>query len=146
MFFLFTVLLYCEKLCLIAFLCLLVDSDNIKGNFLNKTSNKCCTFPHVRLLFYSLLFFKSMILVVFLEIHKQIKVQDRGYSNNFLFCHWRLNSNAAHNFIKMPLLQVCNLIHKFDSICLSETYSDNSFHSDDDQLALLGSELTTQIK
>ena len=42
----------------------------------------------------------------------------------------------------MSLLQVYNSIHKFDIICLSETYLDNSYHSDDDQLAL--SELTTQ--
>ena len=43
----------------------------------------------------------------------------------------------------MSLLQVYNSIHKFDIICLSETYLDNSYHSDDDQLLAL-SELTTR--
>ena len=54
----------------------------------------------------------------------------------FLFS-LNLNSIAAHNFVKMSLLQACNSIHKFDIICLSETYMDNSYHSDDDELALL---------
>ena len=38
----------------------------------------------------------------------------------------------------MSLLQAHNSIHKFDIICLSETYLDNSCHSGDDQLALPG--------
>ena len=45
---------------------------------------------------------------------------------------------AAHNFIKGSLLQAYNSIHKFDTICLSETYLDNSYHGDDDQFALPG--------
>ena len=61
-----------------------------------------------------------------------------GYSNSFSFCHRNLNSIAAHNFIKMFLLQAYNSIHKFDVICLSETYLDSSYHIDDDQLALPG--------
>ena len=56
---------------------------------------------------------------------------DPSYSNSFSFCHWNLNSIAAHNFIKMSLLQAYNSIHRFDIICLSETYLDNSYHSDD---------------
>ena len=55
-----------------------------------------------------------------------------------MLCHWNLNSVAACNFIKMSLLPAYNSIHKFDIICLSETYLDNSYHSDDDQLALPG--------
>ena len=46
--------------------------------------------------------------------------------------HWNLNSIAARNFIKMSLLQTYNAIHSFDIICLSETYLDNSYHTDDD--------------
>ena len=38
----------------------------------------------------------------------------------------------------MSLLQAYNAIHSFDIICLSETYLDNSYHSDDDQLAFPG--------
>ena len=38
----------------------------------------------------------------------------------------------------MFLLQAYNSIYKFDIICLSKTYLDNSYDSDDDQLALPG--------
>ena len=53
---------------------------------------------------------------------------DPGYLNSFSFCHWNLNSIAAHNFIKMSLLQAYNAINRFDitahqkPINLSETY------------------------
>ena len=56
----------------------------------------------------------------------------------FPFVHCNLNSIAAHNFIKMSLLQGYNSIHRFDIICLSETYLDNSYPTDDDQLAFPG--------
>ena len=62
---------------------------------------------------------------------------DQGYLNSFSFSHWNLNNIAVHNFIKISLLQAYKSIHKFDIICLSETYLDNSCHSDD-QLALPG--------
>ena len=55
---------------------------------------------------------------------------DPGYSNSFSFCHWNLNSIAAHEFIKMSLLQAYNAIYGFDIICLSETYLGNSYHTD----------------
>ena len=38
----------------------------------------------------------------------------------------------------MSLLQAYNAIHRFDIICLSETYLDNSYRTDDDQLAFPG--------
>ena len=38
----------------------------------------------------------------------------------------------------MSLLQAYNAIHRFDIICLSETYLDNSYHTDDDQLTFPG--------
>ena len=37
-------------------------------------------------------------------------------------CHWKLNSVAAYNFAKLILLKAYKSIHKFDIICLSETY------------------------
>ena len=43
-----------------------------------------------------------------------------------------------HNFIKMSLLQAYSAINRFHIICLSETYLDNSYHTDDDQLTFPG--------
>ena len=47
-------------------------------------------------------------------------------SQYFSFCHWNLNSLSAHNYAKVTLLQAFNTLHKFDLICLSETYLDSS--------------------
>ena len=47
-------------------------------------------------------------------------------SQKLCICHWNLNSIAAHNFIKVSLLIAYNSIHKYDIICLSETYLDSS--------------------
>ena len=56
----------------------------------------------------------------------------------FFLLSLNLNSIAGHNFIKMSLLQAYNTINRFDIICLSETYLDNSYHTDDDQLTFTG--------
>ena len=47
-------------------------------------------------------------------------------SQKLSICHWNLNSIAAHNFIKVSLLIAYNSIHKYNIICLSETYLDSS--------------------
>ena len=89
------------------------------------------------MVFCSLLFISVTLLVLSGNIVAN-PGPDRGCSNNFSFCHWNFNSITTHNFIKMSLLQAYNSMHKFDIICSSETYFDNSYHSDDDQLALPG--------
>ena len=43
---------------------------------------------------------------------------------NFLLCHRNLNNIAAHNFLKLRLLEACNMNHNFNIICLSEMYLD----------------------
>ena len=133
LFLLFTVHFYDKDLGVMAFLSLHVDSINIKGSFFSKVSNKCCTIPHVCMFFCSLLFFISVILLVLSGDIETNPGPDRGYSNSSSFCYWNLNSIAAHNFIKMSLLQAYNAIHRFDIICSSETYLDNSYHTDNDQ-------------
>ena len=40
-------------------------------------------------------------------------------------------SITAHNFVKLALLKVYNSIHKFDLICLLETYLDSNILLDD---------------
>ena len=136
---LITVHFYDKELGLMA--SLHVDSVNIKGSFFSKFSNKCRTIPHVRMFFFSLL---SFISVIFLVLSGDIETNlgpDGGYSNSFSFWHWNLNSIAAHNFVKMSLLQAYNAIHRFDIICLCETYLDDSYHTDDDQLGFPGYKL-----
>ena len=138
LFLLFTVH-FCDKdLGMMAFLSLHVNSISIKGSSLNKFTIKCGTCPQVLMFFCPLLLFMS---VIFLLLSGNIETNPGpkpGYLNSFSFCHWNLNSIAAHNFIKMSALQAFNAINRFDIICLSETYLDNSYHTDYDQLTFPG--------
>ena len=56
----------------------------------------------------------------------------------FSICHWNLNSIIAHNFGKIFLLKAHVAIHKFDIICLSETYLDSSIPTNNDNLDIDG--------
>ena len=54
----------------------------------------------------------------------------RKTSNYFSSCHWNVNSIMAHN--KLSLLSAYNTLHshRFDVICISETYLDKSTYND----------------
>ena len=54
----------------------------------------------------------------------------------FSLCHWNLNSLPAHDFSKLPLIEVYNTHDNFDMIFLSETYLDSSYADDDTRLNL----------
>ena len=53
-------------------------------------------------------------------------------------CHWNLNNIAAHNFAKLVLLKAYNSVHKFNIICLSETYLYSNILPDDSNLEIAG--------
>ena len=53
-------------------------------------------------------------------------------------CHCNLNSIWLVNFLKLRLLEGYLAVHKFDIICLSETFLDSSISDDDPGLALDG--------
>ena len=61
-----------------------------------------------------------------------------NYSQGFKICHWNLNSLATDNFVKIPHLEAYAISHKIDIICLSETFLDSSYLSDDPRLHLSG--------
>ena len=52
-------------------------------------------------------------------------------SSNIKFCHWNLNDLAAHDFIKVPLVEVFISSNNFDLVCLSETFLDSTIPNDD---------------
>ena len=62
-------------------------------------------------------------------------------SANFSFCHWNLNSIAVRNFSKLSLLEAYDVRHKFDMICLSETFLDSSIPTNDENLHMKGYKL-----
>ena len=46
----------------------------------------------------------------------------------FSIHNWSLNIIAAHNYAKLSLLAVHNLVHSFDITCLWETYLNSELH------------------
>ena len=53
-------------------------------------------------------------------------------------CHRNLNSILAHDYSKLFLLKAYISVHKFDIICLSETYLDSTVPLDDVNLVISG--------
>ena len=62
----------------------------------------------------------------------------------FSICHWNLNSILAHIFTKVSLLSAYISVHKFDIICLSETYLNSGIPSDDENLIMPGYNLVRE--
>ena len=62
----------------------------------------------------------------------------RNPTETFSFCHWNLNSISSHNYVKISLLKAYITVHKFDIICLSETYLDSNIRPDVDHLEIEG--------
>ena len=62
--------------------------------------------------------------------------KSNALSRCFLTCHWNLNSISAHMFIKVSHLSANISVHKFDIICLSETYLNSEIPSDDENLEI----------
>ena len=54
----------------------------------------------------------------------------------FSICHWNINSVSAYNYTKLFSLKPFIAVHRFDIICLSETYLDSSVAPDDDNLEI----------
>ena len=76
-----------------------------------------------------------------LQLSDDIKLNLGPKSNScksFSIYHWNLNRMTSHNFIKVSLLTAYNNIHKFDIICLSETYLNSETLSSDENLNIPG--------
>ena len=54
------------------------------------------------------------------------------------FFHWNLNGLAAHDFIKLPLIEAYIATNNFDIVCLSETFLDSSIPNDDHRINIAG--------
>ena len=63
-----------------------------------------------------------------IEINQGLK------QSSLSICHWNLNGVAAHEFIKVSLLQGYITERNFDVICLSETFLNSSLDCEDDRL------------
>ena len=82
-----------------------------------------------------------LLLICAVDIKLNPGPRKNNVSHNFYFCHWNLNSIAAHNFSKLSLLKAYNVELKFDMICLSETFLDYSIPSNYERLNMKGHKL-----
>ena len=57
---------------------------------------------------------------------------------SFSICQWNINSVSAHNFSEVFLLIAYISVHKFDVICISETFPNSDTAHDDDNLKIEG--------
>ena len=62
-------------------------------------------------------------------------------SNTFSVCHWNLYSISAHNYSKVSLLKAYFTVHKFDIVCLLETYLKSKTAPDNNNLEISGYKL-----
>ena len=62
----------------------------------------------------------------------------------FSVCRWNLNSISAHMFTKVFFLSAYRFVHKFDIVCLSETYLNSETPSDDENLEIAGYNLVRE--
>ena len=97
---------------------------------MNKFGLSNC-FPKVRFVInYLYYFFSSLVLLTHGDVETNAGPKK---SHSYLSCcHWNVNSLIAHNMLKVSLLEAYNTVHKYDFICISETYFDSSVESDDD--------------
>ena len=51
-------------------------------------------------------------------------------------CHWNLSKISAYDYSKLFVLHLYNSLHKFDIICLSETYLHSNTPLNDDNLEI----------
>ena len=84
-----------------------------------------------------LFFFLMKSLLILLSGDIELNPGPKRYFN-LKVCHWNLNSLPSHNFAKLTSLQAYNTLHKFDIICISETYLDSSISINDTDLNLDG--------
>ena len=69
------------------------------------------------------------------EVSPGTKKKDRDCLS---ICYWNLNSISAYGYSKLFLLNLYNLLHKFDIICLSKTYLDSNTLLEDDNRKISG--------
>ena len=59
-------------------------------------------------------------------------------SSRLNFCHWNLNGIAAHDFVKVPLIEAFIKVNNIDIICLSGTFLDSTISLNDERLYIKG--------
>ena len=106
---------------------------NKSKNYFFRSKNKIMLF--VQSIFY--LWYLQTIIILSGDI--ETNPGSTNDNNQYLtICYRNINSITTDNFIKFLLLEAYISTHKFDIICLSETFLDSSLSDDDPRLSLKG--------
>ena len=88
----------------------------------------------IKILFFYRFLIKQLLIICG-DVHVNPGPKNK---DNLSVAHWNLNSVSVHDFEKLRSLQAFNSVYQFDIICLSETFLDSSFSSDDIDLSIEG--------
>ena len=75
-----------------------------------------------------------------LLLHGDIETNPGPNKNykSFTCCHWNVNSLTAHHMLKLSSIAAYNSVHKYNFICISETYLDSPVKLDDRDISING--------
>ena len=107
-----------------------------------------CLFSTIYLLIISNLLEHICVASRIISLSGDIEINCGAKSNALNRCfsiyHWNLSSISAHMFTKVSLLLACIPVHKFNIICLSETYLNSGISSDEKNLEIPGYNLVRE--
>ena len=96
--------------------------------YLVNIANRCFDSKYSFFGFYILVFTNLILLCGDIEENLGPKTKP---NDNLSVCHWNVNSIPSHNFQKIAVLECFVAMHKFDIICISETFLNNACEDND---------------
>ena len=96
--------------------------------YLVNIANQCLNSKYYFFGFYILVFINFILLCG--DIEKNLGPKTKP-NDNLSVCYWNVNSIPSHNFQKIAVLESFVAMHKFDIICISETFLNNTYEDND---------------
>ena len=96
--------------------------------YLVNIANQCLNSKYSVFSFYSMVFINLILLWGDFEENPGPKTKP---NDKHSVCHWNVNSIHSHNFQKIAVLESFVAMHKFDIICISETFLNNTYEDND---------------
>ena len=107
--------------------------------FFFSNKNACCDpiiiFKHFLNFFYKSFFSILVLKAGDIELNPGPNKKSHSY---FSCCHWNVNSLPTGNYCKVATLKAYNSVCKYDFLCVSETFLNPSFESNDKDLMIEG--------
>ena len=104
------------------------------------SNKKACCNPIIIFKCFFNFFYNSFLSILVLkagdiELNPGPNKKSHSY---FSCCHWNVNSLPTDNYCKVAALKAYNSVYKYDFLCVSETFLNSSFESNDKDLMIEG--------